>query len=89
MAQEVMGITTVRERLTPGSRAQLSSDRALEADLNFPSLDLGLMIEGRVAHNSKPWRDRGHVALARLECEAVSVAVLADIGITGLSRGEV
>ena len=47
------------------------------------------MVEGRVGRNSKPWRDRGHVALARLEREAVSVAVLADIGVAGRSRGKV
>ena len=47
------------------------------------------MVEGRVARNSKPRRARGHVALARLEREAVRVAVLADIAVTGISRGEV
>ena len=44
-----------RERLNPGSRAQPASGRAWEADLNLPSPDPGLMVEGRVALNSKPW----------------------------------
>ena len=69
--------------------AQLASGHASETDLNFPSPDPGLMGEGRVARKSKPRRARGHVPLARLEREAVSVAVLADIGVAGLSRGEV
>jgi hypothetical protein len=47
------------------------------------------MVEGRVARNSKPRRDRGYVPLALLEREAVSVPVLADIGVVTVSHGKV
>jgi hypothetical protein len=82
-------LSASKGRLPPGSRAQLASGQASETDLNFRYPDPRLMVEGRGARNSTPRRDRGHVALARLEREAVSVAVLADIGVAGRSRGEV
>ncbi len=49
-------LSAALERLDPGSRAQLSSGQAWEADPNLPSPDPGLMVEGRVARKSKPRR---------------------------------
>jgi hypothetical protein len=70
--------------------AQLSSGRAWDTNLNFPSpLFSGLMGGSRAARTYKPRLACGRVALARLEREVVSVAVLADKGVTGLSRDEV
>ena len=44
---------------------------------------------GLVPRISKPWRARGYFFVAPLEREAVSVAVLADIGMAAISHGEV
>ena len=44
---------------------------------------------GLVARIAKPQRARGYFLVARLEREAVRVAMLADIGVPGLNRGEV